>query len=75
MVKVIRALVGSAVIFLAIVIPKVAPNAVLSDQPKPKCNCYFPNLGKYGVTRGDHCEVADCEPPKPKPTPTPTPKP
>ena len=47
-------------------------SALHLNEGKPKCNCYFPNIGKYGVLgRNEHCEVIDCEPPKPKSTPRP----
>jgi len=29
---------------------------------KPKCNCMFPNSGRYGVIgQGGQCRVIDCE--------------
>ena len=32
---------------------------------KPKCDCMFPNSGRYGVIGlGGGCRVVDCEPPK-----------
>lgn len=73
MVRFMKGLVAIAVIILALVIPTAVSSAFHFDETKPKCNCYFPNLGKYGVTKGQHCEVVDCEPPKPKPKPKPTP--
>jgi hypothetical protein len=41
--------------------------AYQKKKPKPKCDCYFPNIGKYGVRSGEECRIADCEPPKQKP--------
>ena len=70
--KVIKALAGGALVLCVFLIPRVVSRA---SWDKPKCNCYFPNLGKYGVAKSDHCEVVECEPPKPKPTATPTPTP
>ena len=34
-------------------------------KPKPKCDCYYPNTGEYGIKDVKYgCKVADCEPPK-----------
>lgn len=40
----------------------------LAQNPKPKCDCWFPQDNKYGVQdKKGGCEVKDCEPPKDHP--------
>jgi hypothetical protein len=40
----------------------------LPQNPKPKCDCWFPQDNKYGVQdkRGG-CKIKDCDPPKAPP--------
>jgi|GEM_PF-1116415 len=30
------------------------------DEAAPKCNCYYPNTGQYGVIRWGDCRVVNC---------------
>lgn len=57
-------------IILLVALIAIASTVVLylNRNSKPKCDCYFPNTGKYGVvSQGGKCSEIDCEAPKPKP--------
>ncbi|MEW6207700.1 MAG: hypothetical protein AB1631_04985 [Acidobacteriota bacterium] len=32
----------------------------IAFEEAPKCNCTYPNSGKFGVKNGDNCDVVDC---------------
>jgi hypothetical protein len=50
---------------LAVVVITVGLYVYRRSTTKPKCNCMFPNTGKYGVIGfGGACRVVDCEAPQ-----------
>ncbi len=37
-----------------------APAWAQDDEAAPKCNCYYPATGEYGVIKGGNCRVVNC---------------
>jgi len=38
---------------------RAIPTGAQEDEA-PRCNCYYPNTGRYGVIRWGDCRVVDC---------------
>jgi hypothetical protein len=50
---------------LALVVIAAGLYVYRRSTTKPKCNCLFPNSGRYGVIgQGGVCRVVDCEIPQ-----------
>jgi len=49
-----------ALVVLTGVIGVIGTVASFADEGAPKCNCYYPNTGVYGVKNGDDCPATEC---------------
>ncbi len=47
-------------LFLVVVWLSAPTWAQDDDEAAPKCNCYYPNTGQYGVIRWGDCRVVNC---------------